>query len=219
MSMSQLIAQQRKYTLLMLTLITILLTTAFVAEEKGVFLLSVLLLTAIVLMIRTFYLHQRTFYLYIGLALVAGLCDLIYLVVFDHRTISPLAIAADTIYAGFLLLSIVLITHKLFTYEAVSGDIIVGGICVYLLMGNLWFLLYDNLSILDVNAFSAAHPIDSFDLLYFSFTTLTTVGYGDIVPVSQVARVFANLEAIVGVMFPAIFIALLVGQYNPQRTS
>ena len=148
---------------------------------------------------------------------MAGLSDVFYLLAFGHGSISPLAIAADTIYSGFLLLSIVLIAHKLFTSEAVTSDTVVGGICIYLLMGNLWFLLYDNLFLLNSEAFTAANPINSFDLLYFSFTTLTTVGYGDIAPVSQIARVLANLEAIVGVMFPAVFIARLVGMYSPQE--
>ena len=211
------LSQQRKYTLLMLTLITIFLITAVFSGERGFALLSFLLLTAIVLIIRTFYLHRRMFYLYIALAVVAGLSDGVYLVEFGHGVISPLAIAADTIYSGFLLLSIVLIANKLFSSEAVTSDTVVGGICIYLLMGNLWFLLYDTLFLFNSDAFAAAHPVDSFDLLYFSFTTLTTVGYGDIAPLSQIARVLANLEAIVGVMFPAVFIARLVGMYSPQE--
>ena len=66
---------------------------------------------------------------------------------------------------------------------------------------------------LDVNAFSySGETIEQpFDLLYFSFTTLTTVGYGDILPVSSIAKVFANLEGMLGVLFPAVFIAKLVG--------
>ncbi|MGC8712867.1 MAG: potassium channel family protein, partial [Leptodesmis sp.] len=55
------------------------------------------------------------------------------------------------------------------------------------------------------------------NLIYFSFTTLTTTGYGDIVPISTLARAFANVEAIIGVMYPAIFIARLVGLYSTQQ--
>ncbi|MEM6521441.1 MAG: ion channel, partial [Cyanobacteria bacterium P01_C01_bin.70] len=54
---------------------------------------------------------------------------------------------------------------------------------------------------------------------HFSFTTLTTLGYGDIIPVSEVALVLANLEAIIGQIYPAVFIAVLVGGYLGHRSA
>ncbi|MEO1352209.1 MAG: potassium channel family protein [Cyanobacteria bacterium J06635_15] len=68
---------------------------------------------------------------------------------------------------------------------------------------------------LDANAFSTPLAVqDSYlKALHFSFTTLTTLGYGDIVPISEIALVLTNLEAIIGQMYPAIFIAILVGNY------
>ena len=51
------------------------------------------------------------------------------------------------------------------------------------------------------------------DFLYYSFSTLTTLGYGDIAPVSRHARVFASMEAITGVLYVALLIARLVGMY------
>ncbi|MEM7717215.1 MAG: potassium channel family protein [Cyanobacteria bacterium P01_A01_bin.68] len=53
--------------------------------------------------------------------------------------------------------------------------------------------------------------------MYFSFTTLTTLGYGDIIPVSPLAKMLTNLEAIIGQLYPAILIAILVGGYISQR--
>ncbi len=88
---------------------------------------------------------------------------------------------------------------------------------IYLLLGMLWFALY--------NAIEAFHP-GSFlqtttgltnrptDLLYFSLATLTTLGYGDIVPVFGVVRMLAVLEAAAGVLYIAITIALLVSAYR-----
>ena len=54
------------------------------------------------------------------------------------------------------------------------------------------------------------------DLLYFSFSTLTTIGFGDIVPLSPGAQVAAIFEGIVGTLFLAILIAKLVGVYPPR---
>jgi uncharacterized membrane protein len=53
------------------------------------------------------------------------------------------------------------------------------------------------------------------DFLFFSFATLTTVGYGDITPVTTQARSFAIVEAVYGVLYSAILIARVVGLYRP----
>ena len=107
--------------------------------------------------------------------------------------------------------------RKIFSDRKVTVDTIVGGISIFLLIGDLWFLLFEIVYLLDPEAFLAStRTINSFDLLYFSFTTLTTVGYGDISPISPLAKVLTNLEGICGVMYPAILIGRLVGIYNPE---
>ncbi|MEM7794527.1 MAG: potassium channel family protein, partial [Cyanobacteria bacterium P01_C01_bin.118] len=55
--------------------------------------------------------------------------------------------------------------------------------------------------------------------IHFSFTTLTTLGYGDIVPLSEIAQVLTNLEAIVGQMYSSVLIAILIGSYLAQRSN
>ena len=105
--------------------------------------------------------------------------------------------------------------------KKVNGDTIKGGIAVFFLIGTVWSLLYNIVYFLDANAFSKSiEAINLFDsMFYFSFTTLTTLGYGDITPVSDLARTLANLEAITGMMYPSIFIARLVGLYTAQEMS
>ena len=79
---------------------------------------------------------------------------------------------------------------------------LVGAVCIYLLIGAIWSLLYALLYTVDSGSFSerADLAVDgaSRDWVYFSFVTLTTVGYGDITPVSPLARALTFLEAIVG---------------------
>jgi hypothetical protein len=107
------------------------------------------------------------------------------------------------------------ILRELIPTERVTSDIIKGGICIYFLLGFFWAATYNIVQIFDSDSFtSAAKTITRADLIHFSFTTLTTVGYGDISPVSKVARVLANLEGIAGVLYPAVFIARLVGLQN-----
>jgi hypothetical protein len=124
-------------------------------------------------------------------------------------------ILSTTILMAFLALSIYLILWEITIAEQVTADIIKGGICVYFLFGFFWVAMYEIVYSFDPNSFTAASTVVSqADLAHFSFTTLTTVGYGDIAPASEIARVLANLEGMVGVMYPAIFIARLVSLYQ-----
>ncbi len=208
---------ENRYTQLLLILISIFGIIGLFSEDIGIFILSILILSAIVILVKTLALHKRTFYLYITLACIAFIADLIYLTINSSHIQSSLAIAADLTYVCFFITSISLITRQIFHERRVTVDTVAGGICLYLLLGNLWFLFYDNLHLMQSHAFKGpSDVISSFDLFYFSFTTLTTVGYGDIIPVSQLARVIANLEAIVGVLFPAVFIARLVSMYEAK---
>ena len=113
------------------------------------------------------------------------------------------------------------IGREIFTTSEVTLDDVRGGISVYMLIGFLWALLYGIVNTLDANAFS--QPLIQQDsylrTMHFSFTTLTTLGYGDIVPLSEVAQVLTNLEAIVGQMYSSVLIAILIGSYLAQRPS
>lgn len=87
-----------------------------------------------------------------------------------------------------------------------------GAVAAYLLLGLAWALAYETVALLATGAFSAASPAepDRQGFVYFSFVTLTTVGYGDVTPVHPVARSLAVAEALTGQLYPAILLARLV---------
>ena len=98
--------------------------------------------------------------------------------------------------------------------ERVNHNTIYGGISVYLFLGFMWGILYNILVRFDSASFShSPENLTDFTLIYYSFITLTTVGYGEIHPVSQMARNLAMLEAIVGQLYLTILIAILVGKF------
>ena len=210
------ISAKNKYTQLLLVLLLVFVAYAFFSQAIiAELILSIVILGAIVLIIRTFYLHERAFYFYLTISGLAFIIDIVDLT--SQPSNLKLALATNVIYAGFFLLAIVLMIEKIFSDRQVTLDTIVGGISVFLLIGDLWFLFFETIHLLNPAAFtSSAETINSFDLLYFSFTTLTTVGYGDIAPVSPLAKVLTNLEGICGVMYPAVLIGRLVGIYNPE---
>ena len=101
---------------------------------------------------------------------------------------------------------------------SITADKIYGAICVYLLIGYAWAFVYAIIEELLPGSSSGLGEMGPvgyigrvMQLRYFSFITLTTVGYGDIVPQSQVARTFATLEAVVGQIYLAVLVARLVG--------
>ncbi len=97
----------------------------------------------------------------------------------------------------------------------VDTNKVVGAICIYLLLGLIWAMLYLLLHEFAPDSFKglgSASWQDSFhSLTYFSFVSLTTLGYGDITPVLPVARFLAYMEALVGQFYVAILVASLVG--------
>jgi hypothetical protein len=123
--------------------------------------------------------------------------------------------------AGFSATLAVAILLFVFREREVSWDVIAGAIVVYLLMAVMWSQVYFVLETLRPGSFSLAHeagPATQAVFRYFSIVTITTVGYGDITPVTAAARAFANLEAIVGQLYLVILVAWLVGMHVSRRS-
>jgi hypothetical protein len=114
------------------------------------------------------------------------------------------------------LLAVIIMAQVFKEGGRITINHIQSAVAIYLLLGMMWGFLYQAIALKDPGAFVGASSIaDSVyalkkDLIYYSFTTLTTVGYGDIMPVHPGARMLAVLEAIVGQLFPTILITWLV---------
>jgi hypothetical protein len=108
--------------------------------------------------------------------------------------------------------------HRVFRDGPVTRHRVRGAIAAYLLIGITWTYIYMSIALLINGAFSFPSsttvgpdgPELQSTLAYYSFVTLTTLGYGDVVPIHPVARMFAILEALVGMLYPATLLARLV---------
>jgi hypothetical protein len=102
----------------------------------------------------------------------------------------------------------------------VNSEVLCAGVSIYLLIGLVWTLAYLLVAGEDPKAFAFSVPQDSsngmtrFNAFYYSFMTLTTVGYGDITPVSKIARMLAVMESMSGTLFVGVLIARLVSLYS-----
>ena len=127
------------------------------------------------------------------------------------RLISDLAYLSLLGFTWFNLLD------RIVRVETSDIDTICGGIACCLLIGVAWALTYRVVEFIAPGSFSigAAEGVAAWsEYLYFSLTTMTTLGYGDIVPLKPFARVWSALEAVTGTLFIALLIARLVGIYR-----
>lgn len=108
----------------------------------------------------------------------------------------------------------------IFTATAVTADVIFAAVAVYFLLSFLFVPIYGMLEIASPGSFvdnATGAAVRWQELAYYSLITLSTAGYGDIVPVNPWARMLAGLEATVGVMYVAVLMARLVALYEMQR--
>lgn len=179
---------------------------------------SFLFFYMIFLVIRSYRLRRSPFILVVTIVSIGFGLDLLLTLGWIPRAAIP-SLIVQIIYSSFLGSAAWWILQRLLQTSRVTVDTVKGGICVYLLLGYMWALLYGIVYTLDPDAFSSALVTEGsyLNMLYFSFITLTTLGFGDIVPLNEVASVLTILEALVGQIYPAVFMALLVSAYLAHR--
>lgn len=156
----------------------------------------------------------------VGMAfVVAG----VILNVLAIRSQSPiLQFGSILLLIGFLLVAIVHTMKQVAIGNTISANRIVGAVCVYLLLGVIWAMTYTIVNLVTPGSFAGFSPMDGLgwdsEWLYFSFVTMTTLGYGDILPVSATARGLAYMQAVVGQFYIAVLVAGLVSAYVSKRS-
>jgi hypothetical protein len=227
------LAQRRKFTILLLSLLAMALLPLLVADtaEPGGLvrpddnLVSLLLGGVLIAAVNAVSERPRR-----GVVLAIAA-----LVVFGGRIASvfgpdytPQRIIDATSYsvaAIFLLATIVLVFRAILRAPRVNGDAVMGAVCVYLLIGYMWSNIYSIIYHVDETAFRFPDTmvmqdgalVPEYTFGYYSFVTLTTLGYGDITPISYPARTLSWMEAVVGVSYMATVIAFLVSQIVVDR--
>ncbi len=162
----------------------------------------------------------RTVWLAIGSSLLVGAAialEVAHELEGPTDTLGPWRVAATA--ATFALFTGVTL-YRVFSPGPVTSHRLVGAIVAFLLVGLTFALVFEGLEVLYPGSFAlpagvrkGAYP----PFLYYSFVTLATVGYGDVLPVSSAARALSNIEGLVGVLFPAVLIGRLLARQEPQN--
>jgi len=122
----------------------------------------------------------------------------------------------------FGILCLLFIAYKILAYvfkqQRITGDIISGMVVIYLLLAYSWALIFQFIEVVQPGSFyiPATCQQDPFSFLYFSLVTITTIGYGDITPVSNIAKACAVLNGLIGQIYLVVVVATLVGMRISQ---
>jgi len=131
---------------------------------------------------------------------------------FANRYLMVVAYSFATILYFYI---VVLLVRNLLSQRIITANLIYCAISIYLLIGIMWAGLYVVLEGISPGSFSGIS--DTADLVYFSFVTLTTVGFGDVAPLSILVKRLAVFEAAMGGIYMAIIIAMIVGRYMSMQ--
>ncbi|MCZ6465386.1 MAG: potassium channel family protein [Proteobacteria bacterium] len=183
-----------------------------------------LLITA-VLLAGTYAMSRSRRVLMVGLALgITALVTGWFSVFYD---VPAAVVVVDRVSSAlFLSLAAGVVLVAVLREQRVTTDTILGGICVYLLIALIFVLLFSLVEFLAPNSFQRGgvgltelfpEYADRFPtLLYFSFVTITTLGYGDVSPVTEAGQMLSAGEAVLGQVYLVVFVARLVGLHISQ---
>ena len=135
-----------------------------------------------------------------------------------NKWILPVGTLAGVIFIAMVIAGIIGLIIK---SEEVCREIIYAAILVYLLAALMWAFVYTFLELVDPASFNidlsqSGGYLPVFQ--YYSFVTITTLGYGDITPITDVAKAFSVLEAVIGQLYLVVAVAWLVGMHVSRQS-
>ncbi|HSR87330.1 MAG TPA: potassium channel family protein [Pontiella sp.] len=213
-----------QYTLVLIMMLTaMILLPIFGNNLIGRMLLNFWSLLTLVLLVLSLSQHRKQYLgiIVLGGALFAGF--FIYSIgqVFMGREFTEVGLTTLALAVVFFNYCIWTILYSIFQHKLFTRDLISGAILAYVLLGIAWGGLNALIEHLAPGSYSFPQDMDqdhkASALIYHSFITLTTLGYGDILPLTRITRSSAYLEAVTGVMYTAILIAGLVGNMEKEN--
>ena len=207
-----------RYGSLLACLLFVMILQPTIDTRIGKFILELFFIAVLLAGLRAIQIDKRLLRFEV-LLLVASLACGVLGSVMDHELLFLIGLAGR---AAFLVLVALSILQDLFRGSKVTGDKLAGAVCVYLLIALIWGYAFLITEFVTPESFSFTQGHERmqlwvsrefFPFFYFSLVTMTTVGYGDMAPVTTVARTLATTEALVGQIYLTILVARLVGMY------
>lgn len=190
------------------------------AEDEDVMRISMLAGFSLFDIISVWSLYRDRWFFHLGLVLALLNIVIAVSAIFFHSLILELCVSVSVIL--FAVMSCFIAGRYVFSLRDTNANSLIGAICVYLLLGLIWALIYQVFLILSPQGAFQGLVFDNksslFDnILYFSFVTLTSTGYGDITPLNPLIRTAAYFEMITGQFYIAILVSGLVARFMAAR--
>jgi len=165
-----------------------------------------------------FAISRKKLHIYIALALAIPMYTGIWS---SHLFQSPKSLVVGHLFGTFLIGFVIgVLVNFIFNEKEITKEVIFAAVVVYLLFGIMGSLAYSILDYFYPNSFSFPGNIspNEYRYLYFSYVTLTTLGYGDVAPLTNKAGSLVILEAIIGQIYLVVIVAWLVGMHVSRRS-
>jgi len=205
-----------RFLFLLISILLFFVIRPFLTERVGIaYLMEIFLLLIFLSAVYAIRQKKSVFILALFLVLVMEILQL-----YSYLKGIPSLDMLSNILGGLLLAyTAAIILFHLFREDRITGDMIMGAICAYFLMGLVWAFVYSTLELFQPGSFQMPQgTVNQATFAYYSYVTLTTLGYGEITPISAPARSFAILEAMIGQLYLAVLIARLVGIHITQSS-
>jgi len=207
-------ARGDSYGLLLALLIALYIVMAAIPHASlwGRWVISMMLGVVMLLTLHTSHVRSRGLHLGIAIVAVAETANLLQ-AIFNERT----GFGSSFLMFLLVLAAPVVILNRILRHDIVNLETILGAICIYVLIAIAFSGLYAWVNELEPTGFFAQKiQPENIDFLYFSFTTITTVGFGDLTAGTSTGRVLVTFEAMMGQIFLVTLVARLVGMYGAR---
>lgn len=224
--------QSNRYKLLLITLMLCFIIVPTIFEVANLYETQfgswfVFVISTVLLIIATFAVtgNRRARHTGVMLLMVSMLIEGASVLFVSSKEVAAIHHSLRAVFFGYIIVEIL---RSLFKPNVVTMDTISASLCVYIMLGALWAHFYSiseimvpgSVAVLE-RMIGAVHiknndMTTSFRMLYFSLVTLSTVGYGDVVPLSPVTRMLAVSEAIIGQLYLLVMVSRLVGIHVAQ---
>ncbi|MEL6110229.1 MAG: potassium channel family protein [Planctomycetota bacterium] len=164
-------------------------------------------------LLHRFQVHRLVRWLYIVIGLAATISTWVF------GPANPTGILQPALYSVFFGFSAGIYFREMAKKTSIDSDMLLGAVCTYLLVGLFFASIYACIFEFDPASFTAIENSEEpmYELIYFSFITLTTVGFGDVVPSGNSTRMLAAYEGVLGQVFVAVVVGVLVGNFVASK--